>query len=298
MGFVSILRKVGEEMADFDDMKFTFLYVDLYSMGKEWFYPESEIPYNMLRYIVRGEAEFFINGEKIHVKQNDIVYIPRGCKLSCRAVSAKFEFYSIRFITSFFWEDKDILEAYYGLRRITQAQGEEKYFEEIYKWVKTKHIVKKSFIRGYLYILITSLSVRGTPGNITTKIEEAEEYDFDKIVFRESKCNKIDSRVSIVTDYILLHTEEKFTPEKMAHMVGLSKQRFSALFKKSTGKSPMEYVKEIKLTTAARKLLVSTDSINEIAYDIGYEDPNYFIREFKKAFGYTPNRYRIEAKEF
>lgn len=59
----------------------------------------------------------------------------------------------------------------------------------------------------------------------------------------------------------------------------------------------MEYVKEVKMTTAARKLLVDTDSVSEIAYSVGYEDPNYFIREFKKSFGYTPNRYRIAAKE-
>ncbi|HIT90113.1 MAG TPA: helix-turn-helix domain-containing protein [Candidatus Merdenecus merdavium] len=266
-------------------------------MGNGWFYPESKIPYNMLRYIVKGKADFFINGEKIHVRENDIVYIPRGCRLSCVS-SDNLEFYSIRFITSLFWEGKDILEEYYGLQRIIQAQGEEKYFEEIYKWVNRKHAANKSFIRGYLYILIATLSSRGISDGVERIMEKTEEYNLDKIVFRESKCNKVDSRIRIVTDYILFHPEEKFTPEKMAQMVGLSKQRFSSLFKKNTGKSPMEYVKEIKLTTAARKLLVSTDSINEIAYEVGYEDPNYFIREFKNAFGYTPNRYRSEIKEF
>ena len=62
-------------MAEFDDLKFTFLYIDLYSMGAGWYYPESSIPYNMLRYIVKGEAEFSVNGEKFTVKENDIIYI-------------------------------------------------------------------------------------------------------------------------------------------------------------------------------------------------------------------------------
>ena len=61
-------------MAEFDDLKFTFLYIDLYSMGAGWYYPESSIPYNMLRYIVKGEAEFSVNGEKFTVKENDIIY--------------------------------------------------------------------------------------------------------------------------------------------------------------------------------------------------------------------------------
>ncbi len=284
-------------MADFDDIKFTFLYIDLYSMGKDWYYPESRIPYNMLRYIVRGEAEFFIDGEKIHVKQNDIVYIPHGCNLSCCMLSDSFEFYSIRFITSFFWEGRDVLKEYYGLQSVIEARGEEIYFEEIYKWIKSKHVAKKSFIRGYLYILIASLSTRGVSGCTQANVKDTGEYDLEKIVFRELKCNKIDSRIRIVADYITLHPEEKFTPEKMAQMIGLSKQRFSSLFKENMGKSPMEYAKEIKLSTAARKLLVSTDSVNEIAYSVGYGDPNYFIREFKNAFGCTPNRYRTEAKE-
>jgi len=44
--------------------------------------------------------------------------------------------------------------------------------------------------------------------------------------------------------------------------------------------------------------LVSNDPINEVAYNVGYEDPNYFIRQFKAAFGYTPKQYRQAAKEW
>lgn len=284
-------------MAEFDDMKFTFLYIDLYSMGAEWYYPESIIPYNMLRYIVKGESEFCINGEKFKVKQNDIVYIPYGCKLACNTLSDKFEFYSIRFISSVFYDRDDVLEKYYNIARITEAQGEEKYFQEIYKWVKTDHIAKKCFIRGYLNILLASLSFRGNNHPIDESKTKTELYDLEKIVLREKKCSKVDSRVRIVADYVALHPEEKFNPEKMARIVGLSKQRFSSLFKMHMGKTPMEYVKELKLSTAARKLLASMESINDIAYSVGYEDPNYFIREFKNAFGYTPHQYRLNARE-
>ena len=46
-----------------------------------------------------------------------------------------------------------------------------------------------------------------------------------------------------------------------------------------------------------RRLLVSSENVSDIAYEVGYEDPNYFIREFKAAFGYTPNQYRKAARE-
>ena len=116
-----------------------------------------------------------------------------------------------------------------------------------------------------------------------------EEYNLEKIRRRIKKADtKIDSRIQVVIDYVLLHPSESYTPQKMADMAELSKQRFSCLFKEQIGKSPMAYIKELKLTTAARKLLVSNETVSDVAYDVGYEDPNYFIREFKAAFGYTP----------
>lgn len=284
-------------MAEFDDLKFTFLYIDLYSMGAGWYYPESSIPYNMLRYIVKGEAEFSVNGEKFTVRENDIIYIPNGCRLWCSALTKTFEFYSIRFISTVSYTKDDVLEKYYGIPRITKGNEEEKYFQEIYKWARTDHIAKKCFIRGYLNILLGSLSFRGESRPINQHKTEQEINDLEKIVLREQNSRRTDTRVQVVADYVAHHPAEKFNPEKMADMVGLSKQRFGSLFKRHMGKTPMEYVREVKLSTAARKLIVSTESINDISYEIGYEDPNYFIREFKSAFGYTPNQYRLAAKE-
>ena len=138
-------------------------------------------------------------------------------------------------------------------------------------------------------------------GNAVDREESAfqgEVYDLEKIKRRAMKTRqRIDPRIEIVVDYIVLHPMEKYTPKKMAGMVDLSKQRFSSLFKANVGKTPMEYVREIRLVTAARKLLTSNDNINDIAYAVGYEDANYFIREFKSAFGYTPNQYRQVARE-
>lgn len=74
-------------MSVIDNIRLTFLYIEFYSMGKTWVYPESYIPYNIFRYIVKGKAEFCIDGEEIIVKENQIVYIPQGCRMSCRALS-------------------------------------------------------------------------------------------------------------------------------------------------------------------------------------------------------------------
>ena len=83
-------------------IRFNFLYIDKYSFGRTWIYPESAIPYNMLRYIIDGSAEFIVDNEVVMVKKGQVSYIPEGCQLSCRALEDTFSFYSIRFTTSVF----------------------------------------------------------------------------------------------------------------------------------------------------------------------------------------------------
>lgn len=283
-----------------DNVRFNFLYIDHYFFGRTWFYPESVVPYNMLRYITSGEGVFFIDDEEITVKRNQIVYVPRGCRMSCHALTDNFSFTSIRFTTSVFFEGGDFLSDYYGLPRFIENQGEDKYFSLIYQWVKSESPAKMFLVRGYLEVLIGQLVARASqePETSGLVMKNEEEHTLDKIRQRMKKSNlKIDARIQVVIDYITLHPTEKYTPGSMAEMAGLSKQRFSHLFKEQLGKSPMLYIKELRLTTAARKLLVSSDNVSDIAYSVGYEDPNYFIREFKHAFGYTPNQYRKAARE-
>lgn len=283
-----------------DNVRFNFLYIDSYSFGKTWVYPESVVPYNLLRYITSGEGIFFIDGEKVTVKKNQIAYVPRGCHMSCHALTDNFSFISIRFTTSVFFEGGDFLSDYYRLPRLMESKGENKYFEKIHYWVKSENPAKVFLVRGYLEVLIGTLTARANKESVSAAgvPKNAEEYTLDKIRQRLKKSNlRIDSRIQVVVDYIILHPTEKYTPAKMAEMAGLSKQRFSHLFKEQLGKSPMLYIKELRLTTAARKLLVSSDNVSDVAYSVGYEDPNYFIREFKAAFGYTPNQYRKAARE-
>ena len=314
-----------------DNIHFHFLYIDRYSFGRNWIFPESSIPYNMLRYIESGTASFFIDSQEYSVKKDQIIYIPRGSQLSCFATSSHFSFTSIRFTSSVFFEGGDLLGDYYHLPKIMEGKGESFYFDEMYQWVKKSSPAKMFFVRGYLELLIASLIAKVNPerdqeefpsislntkndieeqaknsANVTSQSqpsscsnkEATEEQDLEKIRNQIKKSGTgMDSRIQGVVDYILLHPNEKYSPSRLAEMAELSKQRFTSLFSSQLGKSPMVYVKELKLTTAARKLLVSNLHINDIAYELGYEDTNYFIREFKRAFVCTPNQYRHIAKE-
>ncbi|MDH7462749.1 two-component regulator propeller domain-containing protein [Chitinophagaceae bacterium 26-R-25] len=77
----------------------------------------------------------------------------------------------------------------------------------------------------------------------------------------------------------------------------LSKAMFMsrvALYKKLltlSGKSPIDFIRDIRLKRAAQLLEKSKMTVSEIAYEVGFNDPKYFAKYFKKEFGVTPSAY-------
>ena len=74
--------------------------------------------------------------------------------------------------------------------------------------------------------------------------------------------------------------------------MGLSRSAFFKRLKTLTGKAPVEFVKDIRLNTAAHLIATTTMGINEIAYQVGFNDPGYFGKCFRKKFEMTPKEYR------
>ncbi|MBS5885520.1 MAG: AraC family transcriptional regulator [Clostridium sp.] len=285
-----------------NSIRFNFLYIDRYSFGKSWVYPESYLPYGMLRYVIKGNAIFFIDGKEFEVKEGDIVYLPVGCKLSCHALNDDFSFYSIRFATSVNYDGGDLLTDYFHIPTVIHDINDEgrMYFEKMYKCIKTDHDSRMFWVRGYLELIIGYVIDKGKK-NIDIDRKELigeEEFSLERIKKRTRKSDvSLDPRIQVVVDYIILHPTEQYTISKMSRMAELSESRFRTLFKQQVGKNPLEYLNEIRVMTAARKLLVSGDNISDIAYEVGYEDANYFSRIFKKYFCITPKQYRDNAKE-
>ena len=274
-------------------IRFNFLYIDKYSFGRTWTYPESAIPYNMLRYIIDGSAEFVVDGETVIVRKGQVSYIPEGCWLSCKALEDTFAFYSIRFTTSVFYEGANFLREYYNFPLVMDVgEGIEPYFSDIYKWVRTDKKSKSFHVRGALDTLNSD-----EPDDVKAEINGLE-YNLEQIRKRVKKSTvQTDPRIQTVIDYIMLNPTEEYTSDKLSGMAEVAETTFRRLFKEATGKTATEFIRQVRLTTAARLLLVSNDPVNCIAHDVGFEDANHFTRVFRQAFGMTPGRYRKMSQE-
>lgn len=99
-------------------------------------------------------------------------------------------------------------------------------------------------------------------------------------------------RLQASLSYLNRHYAENLRLETLAAMEYLSVSRYSALFRFVTGRSPQQYLIELRLKNARELLLNTNLSIGEIARSAGYEDALYFSRLFKKHFGSSPREMR------
>ena len=76
----------------------------------------------------------------------------------------------------------------------------------------------------------------------------------------------------------------------LAREVGMSASSFHKHFKAVTSSSPLQYQKELRLLEARRMLLTGAASVSTVAYEVGYESPNQFSREYARKFGAPPSR--------
>lgn len=82
------------------------------------------------------------------------------------------------------------------------------------------------------------------------------------------------------------------TVDNIAESVRLSASFFSRKFKQDTGYAPIEYFNHLRIQKACQLLHFSDMRINEVASQIGIDDPFYFSRLFKKQMGVSPVEYR------
>ena len=86
---------------------------------------------------------------------------------------------------------------------------------------------------------------------------------------------------------------EPINVQLLAQCIHISPNYLSTLFRSETGVRLTEYITIIKMQEAARLLRDTECNIIEIANAVGYSNPNYFSRLFKKCYGLVPSDYRI-----
>ena len=108
----------------------------------------------------------------------------------------------------------------------------------------------------------------------------------------QANISRQKQNVQEVKDYIDSHFTEKLALDDLAERFFINKFYLSKIFKEQFGTSINSYLLQVRVTHAKRLLRFSELSIEQIGYECGVGDANYFSRMFKKIEGISPGEYR------
>lgn len=101
-----------------------------------------------------------------------------------------------------------------------------------------------------------------------------------------------DENIIAIQEWMHSCYHDEITLEIVSEKFGISIRSLNRRFKHATGKSPMQYLQQLRIENAQELLKTSNLSIAEVAYNVGYPDNSYFSALFRKAISVSPKEYR------
>ena len=148
-------------------------------------------------------------------------------------------------------------------------------------------------IMTLFHLLFRVLRRNYTQGNFIY-ISQVLSLILSEIYFREkgNETGKQNRHITSIVHYMYANMDKSLSLEDLAEEFHLSKSYINAIFKKYADRSPIDFFLNIKMQEACKLLRSTNLYIFEIGRRLGYEDPYYFSRAFKKVIGISPKEYR------
>jgi AraC-like DNA-binding protein len=170
------------------------------------------------------------------------------------------------------WPEREPFGTFHFARERLSTLGLEKVYGQLEAGYSTHHLLgASSALRA---VFCAALDAVLSPGALRT----AEE------------------RTAAVRDDIAADPARPFRLEELATAAGLSVPHFSLLFRRQTGYAPIDFVLRQRVRRACRLLDRSHGTIGAIATEVGFADPYYFSRCFRRVMGVPPRAYRQRVK--
>ncbi|GKU80026.1 response regulator [Paenibacillus sp. L3-i20] len=134
-------------------------------------------------------------------------------------------------------------------------------------------------------------------GEVFSSIGKLRSWTFDTMgKLKEKASSEVKDIRSLyvkkIQKFVELNLHLDVSLRALADHVNLHPTHLSKLYKIETGEGVSDFVSRLRMETACHKLKTTDKKVYEISADIGYLDPAYFIKVFKRQFGTTPQEYR------
>jgi AraC-like DNA-binding protein len=231
---------------------------------------------SLLAYCTKGEGIVLLAGEQVSVSGDQFFIVP---------VSETFKYYSVlntksRFLIARF--DGQIAQRmnheFSVVRNLVPSvnnmvANREMLFDEIFnnlsKGFYNQNIEYVNFCFGHL--LATFIYANRTSDDLADESSPA---------------------VRRAIHFLEKNFDKKLSLQEISREAGYSPTYFTTLFRKETNYAPLSYFSHLKVLKACEFLDYTRMKVKEISFQLGYSDPYYFTRDFKKKMGMSPRQYR------
>ncbi|MBR3878917.1 MAG: helix-turn-helix transcriptional regulator [Clostridia bacterium] len=218
------------------------------------------IKFSELTFLISGEMVYYVDNVKYAISSGDIIYVPSGSLRRRETGECLNDYVSINFHSESRL-DVDIVQR-------KSINDEVKY---LLNYFEAAYYASSKDRNNKLKLALETL------------VLQLKDNEFDS--YQSSLSSEIIS-------YIHRHYAHRITLDDISKATFYSAAYCENEFKKTTGKSIINYLIDIRIGEAKKLLEETSMSCADIAAAVGFEDANYFSRVFKKRTGYSPLRYR------
>ena len=223
--------------------------------------------WNQIIWVKRGKGRFWVGEEEFILSEGEGAFMRHGIPHAYRAIGDTFH---TGWIT--FEADDSLIDYAFGN--------------------KTFHVFTcPDFLERETEHLLSYAKATGTDKLILS----AMGYSYVAELFSAITKNT-DPTVEKVRDYLLKNFSAPLTLDEIAEKIGMDKFSLCRYFAKNHTCSVMDELKHIRISHAKQLLRYSSDSVEEIGVQCGFESPSYFALRFREMTGRTPLEYRKQYR--
>lgn len=258
-----------------------FLRIHKARIGKHWIWPEHTNRETELVSIKKGMMRCLIDKVEFTARDGDVYFIQTGQLHYEEILSEHLDIFTLRF---------NLLDRKNNLCRFITGQS-----------LKPQHLKGFGVQSADLFEQILQLVWNEKPGT-EKKIEliilkliamVRKQYGKDP---HEAKPSAISSHhrtlIRQAEEHIRANLDRKISIPDLAKVCCISPHHFAHIFKETMGVPPLHYIQQLRMDRARRLLADDSLSVYQVAQKVGYGDPFYFSRIFKKTTGHSPQTFR------
>lgn len=226
-----------------------------------------------------GDGYTVLNGKKYPCKKGTMSFLTLA-DVHEYSAREQFSFINLNFNLNIlpYSSITELLSNFSGF--VYQCNAEEYLkFENILNQIYREDTEKEIFYKNYLQNLME---------NFLIDIYRKQNFDTDGIIFPHT--------VQKIIYYINAHFKESISLEDVAKYAGTEYSNTGKYIKKYLNMSFKEYLADIRLKYAKNLLHNTDEAITDIAFYCGYTSVTYFISEFKKKYGASPEKYKLSEQ--